>query len=479
VREHRPCGVAQGSSPAPGVGVEPDDRFWHTDHRRNQRSLWDDAVALGRCIAARRVARPRVCLRRPRPQSSGDRTRLVQRQSSGLADRAARWLDAIEFVATRWRDIAALNRESDRPGLSAKQRNQWLGSLVGIAYDRRVRTLIMTVAAMVVLAVPAVASSTASMPVIAYDSSASLASSLYVTGPSGTHRVGTGQSPSVAPDGLIVSGSALGSVGPALTLYATTGNRSHSFFSDSNGRVIAYPLAWSRDSRYLAVRVSTGTVSRLVVIDTTTMRAKMIATGTIMNASFAPTGPDRLVYGWSSTPPPAHPPLSPSTDIFNLYMVNPNGSDHTQLTTNGNSFHPLWTVNGIVYDLLTSRGAVHTAFTAQLWLLHDGHPTQLNVTDPGLVPLAASSNANRVIADYVGADREDTIAIQLSPRRIRNLTAANPKARFAGISPDGRTLLLDVSRDTLPSDKGVVETVPFGGGKATRIASGIQAAWNG
>jgi hypothetical protein len=114
-----------------------------------------------------------------------------------------------------------------------------------------------------------------------------------------------------------------------------------------------------------------------------------------------------------------------------------------------------------------------------LWLLRDGQNTQLNVTHPGLVPLAASRNGNRVIADDVAADGEDTIAIQLSPRRVRNLTAANPNALFAGISPNGQTLLLNISRDTLPSDTGVVETVPFGGGKATRIASGNQAAWNG
>jgi hypothetical protein len=36
-----------------------------------------------------------------------------------------------------------------------------------------------------------------------------------------------------------------------------------------------------------------------------------------------------------------------------------------------------------------------------------------------------------------------------------------------------------VDRDAFPTDKGVLETVPFGGGRPTRIASGDQAAWNG
>jgi hypothetical protein len=46
------------------------------------------------------------------------------------------------------------------------------------------------------------------------------------------------------------------------------------------------------------------------------------------------------------TRPDASQPSSPighhaPGDIFNLYTVNPNGSDRSQLTTNGNSFHPL------------------------------------------------------------------------------------------------------------------------------------------
>ncbi|HUA46652.1 MAG TPA: hypothetical protein VMA77_15580 [Solirubrobacteraceae bacterium] len=137
---------------------------------------------------------------------------------------------------------------------------------------------------------------------IAYVSSRAIAPKLYVTGPGGTHELGDSQEPSVAPNGLIVSGSAWTS-GPALTLYATAAKRSHSFFTD---RVIATPLAWSPDSRYLAVWlethqrqiVSTG----LAVIDTRTMTARTVATGVILGASFAPSGPDRLVYGQARSP---------------------------------------------------------------------------------------------------------------------------------------------------------------------------------
>jgi len=155
--------------------------------------------------------------------------------------------------------------------------------------------------------------------------------------------------------------------------------------------VIATPLAWSPDSRYLAVLLQTdgrhliGT--GLAVIDTTTMTAGTVATGVIRGASFAPSGPDRLVYGQARS--------QQIEDAVNLYTVNPDGSDRRQLTSDGDSLRPLWTPRGIVYDRETRRRVGASAY--QLWLLHGGHSTQLtHLTPPALVaalvPLAASAN---------------------------------------------------------------------------------------
>ena len=123
------------------------------------------------------------------------------------------------------------------------------------------------------MAAVAFASGPSPLPVVAYTQLRTLADiELYVTGAGGTHEVGHGQDPSVAPNGRMVSSSAFGSIGPALTVYETAGRRSHSFFND---RVIATPLAWSPDSRYLAVLLETDapriTSAGLTVIDTTTM----------------------------------------------------------------------------------------------------------------------------------------------------------------------------------------------------------------
>ena len=340
------------------------------------------------------------------------------------------------------------------------------------------RALIAIVAAVLVLAAVAFASGTSSRPVIAYTQLRTLAagSTLYVTGPGGTHEVGKGQDPSVAPDGRMVSSSAFGSSGPALTLYETGGRRLHSFFND---RVIATPLGWSPDSRYLAVLLQTDgrqvISTGLAVIDTMTMTTRTVATGVIRGASFVLSGPDRLVYGQARS--------QQIEDAVNLYTINPDGSDRRQLTADGDTLRPLWTARGIVYDRETPRG-VGVAPAYELWLLHGGHSTQLtHLTPParvaGLVPVAASANGNRLIAEYEGPGVLIPLAVQLSPRWVRALATGGTTVQGVGISRDGRTLLLERRASGFPTHEGVVETVPFGGGEPTRIASGDSAAWNG
>ncbi len=86
--------------------------------------------------------------------------------------------------------------------------------------------------------------------------------------------------------------------------------------------------------------------------------------------------------------------------------------------------------------------------------------------------LAGSADRNRLIVAFVLGRIGRAYTVQLSPSRVRELGFVLPD----GISRDGRTLLVGRA---VPSDGGVVETIPFGGGRATRVASGEQAAWNG
>ncbi len=119
--------------------------------------------------------------------------------------------------------------------------------------------------------------------------------------------------------------------------------------------------------------------------------------------------------------------------------------------------------------------------TYQLWLLHAGHSTQLipRAFTGLIVPWASSANGNRLIVNYEGPGVVDPFAVQLSPRRVRALATGGTTLAGAGISRDGRTLLLERGESAPAPHDGVIETVPFAGGKPTRIASGDSAAWNG
>jgi hypothetical protein len=89
------------------------------------------------------------------------------------------------------------------------------------------------------------------------------------------------------------------------------------------------------------------------------------------------------------------------------------------------------------------------------------------------------ADGNRLIADYEGPGVSSPLAVQLSSRRVRALATGGAMLRGAGISRDGRTLLLERGGSGLPPREGLVETIPFGGGQPTPIASGNSAAWNG
>ena len=96
------------------------------------------------------------------------------------------------------------------------------------------------------------------------------------------------------------------------------------------------------------------------------MTASTVVTGDIRGASFAPSGPDRLVLSQA--------PSEQVQSAANLYTVNPDGSGRRQLTAGGD-FRPLWTARGIVYDREPPPSA-GAAPANQLWLLHAGHSTQ-------------------------------------------------------------------------------------------------------
>ncbi len=290
----------------------------------------------------------------------------------------------------------------------------------------------------------------------------------------GARRLGAGVGPELSPNGAEVAASTVASKGPALVVYATAGGK-HTFFDAALGE--AEPLAWSADSRYLAVELMDGATARkteLAVIDTTTWQVQTIATGYIAQASFDPTGTgDEIVYAESTD--------QTFLKGVNLYEAAPTGGTPTRLTSDGRSLLPLWTAKGIVYDHETLRK--NEAPVYQLWLLHGSSTRQLthmkvSFLQSGLSPLAASASGNRLIAAFGGEDTDLAYIVQLSPFLVKPIKVKGQYVQPQGISSDGTTLLIDQGGFESPPSRGTIQTVRWGGTTATKVAKGDDASWN-
>jgi hypothetical protein len=255
----------------------------------------------------------------------------------------------------------------------------------------------------------------------------------------------------------------------------------------------ATPLAFSRDLRYLAVQLQStsapnpGSGSELVVIDLGPYRSqssgtppgatvKRIARGQIYGASFAPNGSDRIVYGRASSSSLSAP--------VNLYVSNPDGSGLSALTRDGRSLNPVWGSRGIAYN--KERLRRNDAPVYQIWLRPARGSRVRRLTNirvrslaSGLVPLAFSSDGTRLLAEFEGQDTSEAWTVRVPTGRARRVTVRGRSVVGAGISGDGRTLLIEEGSFLEEASAGRVATVPFAGGRSrVLISHGAEASWN-
>jgi Tol biopolymer transport system component len=264
-------------------------------------------------------------------------------------------------------------------------------------------TLPKTVALALIAGALVPAGAAASTPVVAYvTSGARSAPKVWLTSGTGARarELGAGDQPLVSPNGKLVAVQRVASHGSALLIYSARAMVLARFFDIS--KFAATPLAWSPDSRYLAV----GDVGGLTIVDTSSERATAIVRGFVAGASFAPSGPDRIVFGLSASQSPSDP--------VNLYRAGPNGGV-TQLTRDGRSLNPVWGARGIAFDRLTRRRG--NAPVYQIFLLSAGRArriTHLRVPPllDGLVPVAVAAGGTRMLAEYVGEDTSDAMGRQ-------------------------------------------------------------------
>ena len=298
-------------------------------------------------------------------------------------------------------------------------------------------------------------------------------------------RLGPGIDPLLAPDGQSVAvglfgASANSEQGPSLAVYSALGAPTLTYLNLATAT--ATPLAWSPDSRYLAVSLQSTSVtniaqrSGLVVIDTTTGLISTIAHGQISGASFAEDGSDRIAYARA-------PSLALAAPV-NLYLSRPDGSGSRALTHDGRSLNPVWGPRYIAYDRERLRPGDAPVF--QIWLAKPSGGRARRLTNvrvrslvAGLVPIAFSSNGSRLLAEFEGQDTSEAWTVLVKSKRARRLTVRGQPVLGAGLSGDGRTVLIDESSLESPPSDGHVAEIPFAGGRSkVLVAHGSQASWN-
>ncbi len=293
-------------------------------------------------------------------------------------------------------------------------------------------------------------------------------------------RLGPGAQPLIAPGGAAVAATAIGSKGAALLIYRP-GSPTRRYFALAKVQAVA--LAWSPDSRYVAVELdgvsTTGKGSGLAVVDTKTDSVRTIATGSACGASFAPRRPDRLAYA------EAPGTFACLNGHVNVFTVSATGAGRRQLTHDGLSLNPVWGPRSIAFDRATLRGKTE-APVFQVWLMrangsHSRQVTHLSVSPlvEGLVPLGFSANGNRLLARFEGQDTSQTWTIQFPSGRARQLTIGGQSVQAGGIARNGRTVLVEFGGFEGPPSHGTVATLPFGGGHATVLVKHAgEPTWN-
>jgi Tol biopolymer transport system component len=293
-------------------------------------------------------------------------------------------------------------------------------------------------------------------------------------------RLGPGGTPLIAPDADLVAATLFGTSpgpysGPQIAIYPATGGRAKTYLP--SGTVSASPLAWSPDSRYLAVQLFglTATHSGIAVIDTSTGSVRTVVHGNIDGASFAPALPYRIAYGLQES----------QTGAADVYEVGPDGSGRVRITHDRRSLNPAWGPTEIAFDHERFRGR-DSYPEYQVWMMApDGSGrTQLtHVKVPplqeGLAPAVWSADGERLAARLEGQDITGTWTITIQGDKVRELKLHGGYDELGGISLDGSTLLIDYGAFLGSPSSGTVEAVPFGGGPARiLIRQAAEPSWN-
>jgi Tol biopolymer transport system component len=252
-------------------------------------------------------------------------------------------------------------------------------------------------------------------------------------------------------------------------LVATAGGRPR-LLARSTGTPV-----WSPDSRRLAVlqRLDERRTA-LLGIDVETGGSTTLARGSVGAPSFSPNG-DEIAYEDGF--------LFGKVDI---YVVDADGGDRRRLTDNAQSAYPVWGPREIAFArIVPYRGwGAH-----EIWLMRpDGSRRRLLTKTPrallgqgitGLVPVAWSADGRALLAALTNEFGGVPFAVSPRTAAVRRIGDYGYSSWPAGLSRDGRSVLVSQTDVGNVNDRTRVDVVPYAGGAPRVIARRAgQPSWN-
>jgi Tol biopolymer transport system component len=336
------------------------------------------------------------------------------------------------------------------------------------------RLLLLTLVLAALLAFPAAAGATLSYVKNPFHATVFVASD----DGSAAHKVASGRSPRVSPDGDSIAYLHEGArFAQELRLAPASGGGGRTLMT--NFRESFY-LAWSPDSKMLAaLRGPEIGKRKLVLIDLSTGAQRVVGKGFFSGFSFSPDSSE-IVYSRSGS---ERFPLQ--SDVFRAKV---SGGKPVQITHDHRSLDPLWGPNDqIVLAKLLGAGKRKYGPKNELFLMNPRGKGVKRLThtkvDPllqGLFPTDWSANGRRLLAEFEGQDT--SYAVVVNPKTgAQRAVAGTGEQGFVGtaLSSDGKVVLgFNGGFDPgLRNHK--VQTVPYAGGKPkTLVKEAFEPDWS-